>query len=225
MKLQNMGASIVGAVVCMSFCVNFNTAEAACRKVLAPNGWQYITVCDGYRGGANYGGAVAAGVAGAAIAIELLPGVLDSVGGITGSVGEVTSGVAGNLGGVNEPLQNFLSSTNNNTGGQNNGALNPFNIFNQPEENPANKKSAKTDETPSLFPNIFAPQVNTPSPTVNTPHVNAPAPQVNVPTANVPLIPNIFAPQVNTPAPRINTPQVNTPHATVTAPRINSSQP
>jgi hypothetical protein len=260
------GAGIAGLVFCFSFGSAFDSAEAACRQILAPNGWQYITVCDGYRGGNNYSGAIAAGVTGAAIAIELLPGVLDSVGGLTDSVGDITSGVVGNLGNTAtnaaDPLQNFLSSTNRNTSGQNDGTLNPFGIFNpQPEPTTpaAKKKNNQNDETPPLFgfltPQVSTPTVNTPStPTVNTPTVNTNAPNttensgslfpnifgppspptnpnVRTPTTNQPSavnspLPNIFSPQApSANAPRTNTPQANVRPPVVNTPQVNSSQP
>ncbi len=232
MKRKFAGAGIAGLLLCAGVGFTFETAEAGCRQMLAPNGWQYITVCDGYRGGANYSGAISAGIAAAGIAAELLPGIMDNL-------GDVTNGVTENLGnaGANfsDPLQNFLSSTNQNTGGQNDGTLNPFNIFRQqPEAAAPKQKNAKQDESPSLFPNIFAPQ----APTVNAPHVNTPAPQANAPTVNAPF-PNIFAPQTptvnnpraNTQAPSTNTPQANTlipnifsPLVNTPAPRVNSPQ-
>jgi hypothetical protein len=235
------GAGIASLVFCFSFGSAFDSAEAACRQILAPNGWQYITVCDGYRGGNNYSGAIAAGVTGAAIAIELLPGVLDSVGGLTDSVGDITSGVVGNLGNTAtnaaDPLQNFLSSTNRNTSGQNDGTLNPFGIFNpQPEPTTpaAKKKNNQNDETPPLFgfltPQVHTPTVPAPTITVRTPSVHTPDPQVHAPAVSVPSLPNIFAPQVNVPQPRVRTPQVNAPNVNVrppvvNTPQVNSSQP
>ncbi len=221
MKLERFAAAIAAAVLGMGFASSFYTpAEAACRQVLAPNRWQYITVCDGNRGGANYSGAIAAGVAAGAIAIELLPGVLGTVEQVTSGVGDVTSGVVNNLGNTKDDLlQQYLSGRNQNSGGLNDGTLNPFNVFNQRPEvaAPAAKKknAKKEDETPSLLGFL------TPAPQVNTPTVNATAPEVNAPSPF-----NIFAPQVNTPTTRVKTPRTNTPTAQqAKTPQVNSPSP
>jgi hypothetical protein len=210
MKRIIAGTGLAGFMVCLGVVSTFDSAEAACRRMLADRSWQYVTVCDNYRGGSNYSGALSAGVAAAGIAAELLPGILENLGDVSSGVGDITSNVAPNF---NNPLENFLSGTNQH-GSQNDGTLNPFNIFNQQPETPAaKKKNAKNEEAPSLFPNIFAPQptvnvpdVNTPQPTVNVPQVNTPQP-----TVNVPIIPNIFAPTVSAPQVRTPTPQVRTP--------------
>ena len=225
MNRKFAGAGIVGVIFYLGFGFAHDSAQAACRQMLAPNGWQYITVCDGNRG-SNYSGAISAGVAAAGIALELMPDVLNSLSDVTSGVGEITSGAS-------EPLQNFLSSTNRNTGGLNDGTLNPFTIFNQQPETPApaaKKKNNKEEEAPSLFgfltPQVETPTVNTRTPNVNarTPNVNASAPNADAPTVNMPF-PNIFAPQANTNAPRTNTPNVRTTTPQVNTPQISSSQP
>jgi hypothetical protein len=215
MNRKFAGFGIAGVVLYIGFGSAFDTAQAACRQMLAPNSWQSITVCDGNRG-SNYSGAISAGVAAAGIALELMPGVLNSLGEVTSGVGDITNGAS-------EPLQNFLSSTNRNTGGQNDGTLNPFGLFNQQPETaaPANKKknAKQEEEAPSLF-GFLTPQVNTPTVNTRTPNVNAP----DAPTVNTPF-PNIFAPQVNAPTPRTNRPNVNARTPNVNAPHISSAQP
>lgn len=221
MKREFAGAGVAGIISFIGIGFAIDTAEAACRQILAPNRWQYITVCDSYRSGSDYSGAVAAGVTGAAIALELLPGVLDSVGGITSGVGDITSGVVENFGNAAsntaDPLQNFLGARNQSSGGLNDGTLNPFGIFNQQPEAAAKKKNANRDEAPSLFPNIFAPQVNTPTvntpaaPAVNTPTVNANAP--NTPENTGSLFPSIFGPPSPPTNPNVRTPTTNQPSA------------
>lgn len=207
MKREFAGTGVAGIISFIGIGFAIDTAEAACRQILAPNRWQYITVCDSYRSGSDYSGAVAAGVTGAAIALELLPGVLDSVGGITSGVGDITSSVVENFGNAAsntaDPLQNFLGARNQSSGGQNDGTLNPFNFFNQQPEAAAKKKNANRDEAPSLFPNIFGPPSPPTNPNVRTPTTNQPS------AANSPL-PNIFSPQApSTNAPRTSTPQVS----------------
>ena len=238
---RGLSAGIAGVILHISFGFTFDTAQAACRQVLAPNGWQYVTVCDGYRSNNNYGAAASAAVAGAAIAIELLPGLMDSVSGLTSGVGDLTSGVVDNLGNTAsnaaDPLQNFLSSTSRNTGGQNDGVLSPFSIFTPQTSRPTvnartpnvNAPSAVTTDAPtvpdnsvSLFPNIFGPPSPPTNPNVRTPNVNQPS------AANTPF-PNIFSPQAptapNANAPRTGTPQANVRQPTVNVPQVNSSQP
>jgi hypothetical protein len=221
MKIERLGAGIAGIILGIGFGLSLTApAEAACRQVLAPNRWQYITVCDGNRGGADYSGAIAAGVVAGAIAIELLPGVLGAVGEVTSGVGDVTSGVVNNLGNAGDDvLQQYLAGRNQNSGGLNDGTLNPFNAFNQRPEvaAPAAKKknAKKEDETPSLLGFL------TPAPQVNTPTVNATAPEVNSPSPF-----NIFAPQVNTPTTRVKTPRTNTPTAQqAKTPQVSSPSP
>ncbi len=220
MNRKFAGAGVAGVIFHICLGATFDTAQATCRQMLAPNGWQYITVCSNNRG-SNYSGAISAGVAAAGIALELLPDVLNGLSDVTSGVGDITSGAS-------EPLQNFLSSTNRNTGGQNDGTLNPFGLFNQQPEAaaPANKKknAKQEEEAPSLF-GFLTPQVNTPTVNTRTPNVNARTPTVNTPDINVPVFPNIFAPQVNTPAPRTNTPNIRITSPQVNAPHINSAQP
>jgi len=205
-------------------------ADAACRQMLAPNGWQYVTVCDSYRGGNNYGATAAAALTGAAIAIEMLPGIMDGVNGVTSGVVENLGNTASNSA---EPLQNFLSSRNQNTGGLNDGSLNPFAIFSAPQVTQPTAPNVRTPvvNAPSapqvnvIIPNIFAPSPATPE--VRTPSVHTPnTPAVNTPVVNAPF-PNIFA---NPTAPNVQTPRTNAPQAsvrqpTVTTPTVNSSQP
>jgi hypothetical protein len=218
MKKRMLGAAFAAVISSSSFVLTFATpADAACRQVLAPNRWQYITVCDGNRGGANYSGAIAAGVTAGAIAIELLPGVLGTVGEITSGVGDVTSGVVNNLGNAatnaqDDLLKQYLTGRNQNSGGLNDGTLTA--------PTAKKKNGKKEEETPSLFGFL------TPAPQVNTPTVNATAPQVNAPEVNVPSPFNIFAPQVNTPTTKVKTPRVNTPTAPqVNAPEVNVPSP
>jgi hypothetical protein len=212
-KRKGISAGIAGVMVCIGFGSAFDPAEAACRQVLAPNGWQRITVCNN-QSGANYSGAIAAGVAGAAIALELLPDVLNSVGditsGVTAGVGDVTSGVVSNFGDAAASATNASS-------------LNPFNFFNQQPEAAApaaKKKNSKQDDaTPSLF-GLFSatPQVNVRAPNVNTPQVNIRTPDVNAPQVN------IRTPNVNTPTPQVNVrpPNVNSPQVNIRTPQVNA---
>lgn len=240
MPRERMGAGIAGVVFCLLAGAGLDSANAACRQMLAPNGWQYVTVCDGYRSNNNYGAAAAAAVTGAAIAIEVLPGLLDSVGGITSSVGDLTSGAVENLGNTAsnaaDPLQNFLSSTNRDTGGQNNGNLNPFSIFapqtSQPTPPTVRAPNVNTPNEPTVtvsIPNIFAPAPPA-NPNVRAPNVNTPSPvNADAPTVFNPF-PNIFGPpsppvNPNVRTPRTNTPQVTARQPSVSTPHVNSAQP
>lgn len=121
---------VVGQVFFLS-----NPAEAACRQVLAPNRWQYITVCDGYRGSSpNYSGAIAAGVVAGAIALEVLPDLLGTVGSVAGIVGDVTSGT----------VDTFGSTANNVTAPLNSATtINPFNIFGAQNDVPCNENDRR----------------------------------------------------------------------------------
>jgi hypothetical protein len=218
MKRQGIGVGITGIIFCIGFGSVFDAADAACRQVLAPNGWQRITVCNN-QGGTNYSGAVAAGVAGAAQALEVLPDVLNTFGNVTSGVGDLTSGVVSGLGDATANVTAPLGDANAS-------GLNPFNLFNQQPDStaaPAKKKNSKTEnETPSLF-GLFpsTPQVN--APTTNAPTVNAATPRVNSPRANTPEPQvNIFAPLINTATPRTNTPVVNTPAPQVNTPHIDA---
>jgi hypothetical protein len=121
MNQRVLGVAFAAFAITSSHVLLFaSPAEAACRQVLAPNRWQYITVCDGYRGGADYSGAVAAGITAGVMALELLPGVLGTVGDVTSGVGDLTAGAANSLSNAasnaTAPLQETPS-------------LNPFNIF------------------------------------------------------------------------------------------------
>lgn len=113
-------------------------ADAACRQVLAPNRWQYVTVCSGYSGATDYSGAIAAGITAGALAIEVLPDVLGTVGNITSSFGDITSGAVNTLGDVTTNVAAPLNQAATEAP-----AFNPFSIFSPQPDVPCNQNDRK----------------------------------------------------------------------------------
>jgi hypothetical protein len=76
-------------------------ASARCARVLGA-GWQYHTECNntggGGGGGTDYSGAIGAGIGLGVMAIEMLPGLLNTVGEVAGGVADLGSGVVNGVG-------------------------------------------------------------------------------------------------------------------------------
>ncbi len=115
--------------------------KPAAPRYSGGGGGSYRTYSGGGGGGGSgdYSSMIGAGIGLGLVAIELLPGLLDTVGNVAGGVADIGSGVVSGVGDVGSGLTNIAAPMAD-TGAT---SFNPFNIFQQTPDVPCNENDRK----------------------------------------------------------------------------------